>query len=375
MHSAPRFGHTNQFSALFSSTAETEDYAKGLIFAASFIVATFLAWLLILLFLKCLGKNRVGFLSGAAFTTSGPRPFYIRIAFVNAAILFIVFTVLVVTQGITNLNSAVTTVGDTNTEVNSILSDARGISISLKSLAQSSAQVREELTNNLGNFCPAEPNIEVLTGIDFDVLASEAIVLLNELGDFIENDVKNMQQQIEAARETSNLVANTVDEIETNDWQALVILIPYLILGTILLVSVGLAWFNMSGPFFTCFLSWGILPIFIAATIAAFCFSAFVCLTAVANAGTYLLEGCRVMLCDVALTYCSRFVLVYSRGTILSLFLSTDACSGGAAKTPDATVYAVLDNQGLDKQSLYYTAIRYYIEVSLLSDEDIQRAV
>ena len=134
MHSMPRFGHTDQFSALFSSTQETQEYAKGLLFAGCFIAATFVAWGFVLLLFKCLGKDRVGFLSGAAFTTSGPRPFYVRIAFVNAAILFIVFTVLVVTQGITNLHSAVSTVGDTNLEVQSILTDARGILISLNSI-------------------------------------------------------------------------------------------------------------------------------------------------------------------------------------------------------------------------------------------------
>lgn len=45
------------------------------------------------------------------------------------------------------------------------------------------------------------------------------------------------------------------------------------------------------------------------------------------------------------------------------LFCFVDACSGGADKTPDGTVYAVLDAQGLDPQSLQYRAIRYYIEV------------
>lgn len=274
--------------------------------------------------LKCLGKNRVGFLSGAAFTTDSPRPFYVRIAYVNAAILFIVFVILSVTNGITNLNSAVSTVGDSNTEVQSILSDARGIAISLKSIGQSSLEVRQELEGSLGNFCPAEPNIEALTGIDFDALASEAIALLNQLGNFIENDVDNFQTQLRRAQDTSTFVGNTVDTIEANDWQSLVILIPYLSMAVFLLLGVALAWCNKTCSVYTCMLKWGITPLFVCATIAAFCISAFVCFGAVANA---------------------------------------DACSGGASRTPDGTVYAALDSQGIDPQSMYYRAIRYYVEV------------
>lgn len=300
MRVAPRFGHTNEFSALFSTAAESQDYMKGLVFAGSFILAIFVAWSLLLLVCKCYGKNRVGFLSGAAFTTSGPRPFYVRIAFVNAAILFIVFTILVVTQGVTNLNSAVSTVGDSNTEVSSILSEARGISISLTSIGRSTAEIRDELSSNLGNFCPAEPNIEALTGIDFDVLASEAIALLNQLGDFIENDVANMKTQIENAQQASALIGNTVDSIEANDWQSLVILIPYLSLSVILLVGVVMAWCRKSSPVFSCFLSWGVMPIFICATIAAFLFSAFVCFAAVGNAGTLFV----IIIIIVEVTFC-----------------------------------------------------------------------
>ena len=262
MHAAPRFGHTNEFSALFSSTAESQDYLEGLVFAGAFILAIFLAWLLLLAILKCLGKDRVGFLSGAAFTTSGPRPFYIRIVFVNAAILFILFTILVVTQGLTNLHSAVSTVGDSNDEIADILSNARQISISLASIGQSSAQVRNELAQNLGNFCPAEPNIEALTGIDFDALASQAIELLNELGDFIENDVDGMQQQIQSAQDTSALVTRTVDNIQANDWQSLVVLIPFLSLAVLLVIGVCMAWCRRTNRTWTCVLTWGVMPLF-----------------------------------------------------------------------------------------------------------------
>lgn len=44
MRQAPRFGHTSDFSALLSSTEESEDYLRGLVFAGAFILAIGIAW-------------------------------------------------------------------------------------------------------------------------------------------------------------------------------------------------------------------------------------------------------------------------------------------------------------------------------------------
>ena len=335
MHAAPRFGHTSDFSALFASTTATDEYVKGLICAASFILAILVVWCIALLAFKCLGKNRVGFLSGTPFTTPGRRPFYIRLVFVNATLLFILFTVLVVTQGITNLHDAVSTVGSSNSEVQSILSEANGIAISLESIGQSSLEVRDELTKNLGDFCPGEPNIQALTGVDFDALAQEAIVLLNELGNFIEKDINYLQTQIQDAQKTSNQLGSTVDYIEANDWQSLVVLIPYLTLATFMLIGVGLAWFDKTNPLYTCILSWGILPVLICATIAAFLLSAFVCLAAVGNAGMHLLACCGE---HVLLSSISNVVSHYSFCRCMLRWSHRDAgsnylCSLGRTKT------------------------------------------
>jgi hypothetical protein len=291
MRSAPRFGHGNDFSAVFSTSQEDQsDYLWGLTFAAWFILAVFLAWSTALLILKCLGKDRVGFLSGSAFTTDAPSPFYIRIVFVTSCICFIIFTVLCVTQGVTNLYSAVDAVGVSNDAVRSILDEANDISLSLQDIGKSTASIRDELTNNLGDFCPAEPNIEALTGVDFDALAVQAIDLLNQLGDFIENDVSAMRDSISEALTTSQIVEDGVDNIQANDWQSLLILIPYLTLASLMLVGVTLAWCKQSGSIYTSVLNYAILPLFICATVAAYFCSAFSAFSAVANAGAYPLS-------------------------------------------------------------------------------------
>lgn len=113
MRGVPRFGHTNDFSAALSNDdSEVEDYVLGLVFVAGFIMAVFLTWSILLLVFKCMGK-KVGFLSGRPFQNT-TRAFRVRVVFVGSVILFIMFAVLLVVNGITNLQDTLQTVSDTN---------------------------------------------------------------------------------------------------------------------------------------------------------------------------------------------------------------------------------------------------------------------
>lgn len=112
MRSAPRFGHSSDFSLLFSENQDdVTDYALGLIFIGAFLCGLFLMWLLIVSILKCIPST--GFLSGKKFTqpTRGMR---VRIAFITCATIWIIFTILLVTEGLTNLQDTVTTLSNSN---------------------------------------------------------------------------------------------------------------------------------------------------------------------------------------------------------------------------------------------------------------------
>ena len=107
------------FADLFGTEDEQADYLWGLIFAGVFLFVMFILWSIMLLIFKCLGRRRVGpLLSGTAFVKANPNsmcngPFMTRIVFVMSAIIFIIFSVLFVTEGLTNLKSTVSTFLDT----------------------------------------------------------------------------------------------------------------------------------------------------------------------------------------------------------------------------------------------------------------------
>jgi len=188
-------------------------------------------------------------------------------------------------------------------------------------VGKSSGVIRDELVATLGNFCP-DSDVTNVTGQDFDQMAGEAVTLLNELGDFINSNVARVQDGIDRTRETTMDIEDTVHDIDVNDWQSLVVVIPFVLLPSFLLVGVLMAWFNASIGFYTCLLSWLILPLFIIATIVAIISCASTAYLAVANA---------------------------------------DFCSGGINQTPDGTVMEILRRQNFTQQDIVFQAVEYYV--------------
>ena len=112
MRAVPRFSHSSEFSDLFSTNQqEVSDYALGLLFIGGFLLTVFVIWFIILLVLKC--TPGAGFLSGRRFTNR-TRATHVRIVFTTASIFSMLFTILLVTQGITNLQDTLTTVDNSN---------------------------------------------------------------------------------------------------------------------------------------------------------------------------------------------------------------------------------------------------------------------
>jgi NADH:ubiquinone oxidoreductase subunit 3 (subunit A) len=87
------------------------EYINGVLTFSLILVCFFLLWAIILVVLMCMGKRRVGFLSGAPYemhledkTVPNPRVMRGRIVFALCGMLFITFTFLLIFLGIANLS-------------------------------------------------------------------------------------------------------------------------------------------------------------------------------------------------------------------------------------------------------------------------------
>lgn len=69
----PRFGHSSDFTAVFSSTRDDQvDYAAGLIALFVFLLMFFVFWAICIVTFKVMGPANAGFLSGHHFVVPDP---------------------------------------------------------------------------------------------------------------------------------------------------------------------------------------------------------------------------------------------------------------------------------------------------------------
>ena len=211
----PRFGHSDDFALLFSSErSDRVDYSQGLLFGGCFVLAIFVTWTLLLMIFICLGRDKVGFLSGRPFfhqahlgKPGGLRVFWCRVAFFTSGITFIVFTVLLVTRGITQLQQGVTTIGNAGNAIDQTLAEVNAISKSLRDLAVTGRNLRDTINTTLvlqdgqNEYCTANGRqlLEEDIGepFDFDNEINNTIELLYDLDNFIDEDLINLQNSID----------------------------------------------------------------------------------------------------------------------------------------------------------------------------------
>lgn len=216
MHALPRFGYPSDFALLLGTEEQRSEYIYGLLFAGVFILAFFIVWCVVLAIFKCLGSNKIGMFSGSPMrvSESSKRPMIVRIVFIISSMFVVAFSALLVTQGLTQLRNGVVTVYDSSVEVGRILGEVDELVTALDNVGQSAVPIRDELVTRLANdtFCP-NVDLSAQTGEDFDTIIDDAVVFLEDLGDFEGADVSEAKHVINKAQETTVTVSETSDQI------------------------------------------------------------------------------------------------------------------------------------------------------------------
>jgi hypothetical protein len=325
MHALPRFGNTNDFALLFGTQEQRSEYIYGLLFAGIFIYAWFIAWLIVLLVFKCLGQRRVGLLSGSPMKTVGSkRPVMIRTTFIISVIIVVVFSGLLVSQGLTQLRTGMETIYNSSVELNRILEKVNGFANALQEVGQSIQPLKENIVARLANdsFCPGI-NLTEATGVDFDSILNDTVTTLDSANNFTIPKENQTLEALNVAQKTTNNVENTTDNITPSDWQSLIFVVPFSIFAFLYLVGVALAWRKKNVAWYTCILSWVVLPIFVVFIVICFLCSGAIAIGASANA---------------------------------------DFCSGGTTNTPEGTITEILAMNGYSTEDLVFRITTYYIQ-------------
>jgi hypothetical protein len=198
----PRFGRTNDIVALLGSQSEKKDYIVGLIFGAALVFCLFVVWLITITALKFLGKEKVGFFAGTPFeetpsvrkdfplespkrqsadewdddleneynkmrykSHTSPswrsRPTLWRILFLLSGLVYIIFSILLVTKGLANLSRTVDVFQNSLSRLDVVAAYASNIlTDNLRPVSLASEDVYDGLKSEISgdNFCPADPS-------------------------------------------------------------------------------------------------------------------------------------------------------------------------------------------------------------------------
>jgi hypothetical protein len=373
-----RFGHSNNFTALFQEQEEAKDYIIGLIFVGCLIMSLFLAWAILLIVFKCcLRQQNVGFLSGSAYRTpklpeeqakekletqdgvilqEAPapvdadadglvnksetrwpnRPMRGRIVFLTSGVIYITFAALLVTKGITNLQDSVNTMNVSAQQISLISAEAADIiQVGLRDLKDLAGTIRTQISDQFEGqaFCPADPTlINSALGQDISGQADEAIILLDRLGAASE-DLDNLEDGVTTVSSRSLDVIDETEDIDLNDWEALLILIPYIVVPSILMSACVMAFFDVEyHPVLSSAIHYFFMPLFILMNIVAFMAAGMMIIGAGANAD-FCLPG------------------------------------GQTGASPDQSVLQILKLEGYDTESKVFKIFQFYIN-KCLENED-----
>jgi antitoxin component of MazEF toxin-antitoxin module len=395
MAGSRRFGHTNDISALFGESSEANEYIMGLVWLALTFGIIFLLWIIIILFLCCLGSKRVGFLSGQPFarkhyyyaslesnktgglvsgssshnlgqsatdddikpptkndvasfeqsmttnpyeikdgvsespknhvtspnsshnnssyhrrmTSSGlssqhnprsntdhkkdptfcgiDRIKWVRSIFILSNVIFIVFSWLFVTRGLTNAQNTVDTMNQSAASISNLTGEgARVLQNFTDEFNRTSNAVITTLINELSTkteLCPNDPSLSSSTIVQKLGEVSSILVLrlerLQELDSIF--NINSFIRSLNRNSQQANSVYESTNNINLTDWQSLVAIIPGTIVSLLLIVATIMAWnsdhqINQSNPterknleksrgptYLRCMIVWIIVPLFV----------------------------------------------------------------------------------------------------------------
>lgn len=361
MAESPRFGHTRDITLLFADSPEEQsDYYTGLLLASIITAVFFFVFIVVILVFMCCGKSRVGFLSGRPFqrtlcveddygidkeqprhntpkTTACcgvDRSTWVRLTFIISGTIFIIFSFLMVSEGITNLQQTVGTVHQSAMDVGQLAIAAKKITeTSIIAVQDVATNVRGSLVEELSaeNFCPNDPDLENNTaGAKIRDSVDEAVKLLSQVDGFVGDDIDDITDVIDEAIKGAEEIEARTENVNLEKTVGIVILVVFSIIPCLLVSAAIMAQFDVKVPQFVCIINWFLLPVFILMVL---------------------------------------FCVIVSCGMVATASANSDFClPGGYAddpyteRSPDTTIKRILDRTGVKEKDFMRQVTQYYVD-------------
>jgi hypothetical protein len=120
---------------------------------------------------------------------------------------------------------------------------------------------------------------------DFDSILNDTVTTLDSANNFTIPKENETLEALNAAQKTTNNMENTSDNITPTDWQSLIFVVHCSSFVFLYIVGVVLAWRKENVAWYTCILSWVVLPLFVVLIVNCFLCSGAIAIGASAKAG------------------------------------------------------------------------------------------
>lgn len=296
-HDAGRFGHSRDFSYLFSSNeGESEDYIHGLAVLSSLILLFFCIWGLYLIIFKCLGPKRVGrFLCGEPYESRGNNATFGRIVFLVSAVLVIVFAILLAKQSVHQVDETSTVFQTAATDVINITGALNKVLDQIQVTVLLALPIRTKLLNLLeeqicddilGGTTMIPDGLDETT-LEFDDDFVETIGTAPSVQDVLQildstmDELRSIDESVLeeivavdwAVTDLAKLamdVDDTVDTVDTRTKTVSRIMFAFYFPTALLISALVLGWREIYNERFYRFISYVVLPVFTLILFAGF---------------------------------------------------------------------------------------------------------
>jgi hypothetical protein len=194
-----------------------------------------------------------------------------RITLGISSLMIIICTILLVTNGLHELQNLSNTILHTNNDVQSIENEVMNIVTNIRVVSSKAKPIRNELIDFLNrDICPLKPGS--VTEEKIRTVGLDTYNALTNLNDFIEiylNDVSNAVNETNIITSSINDIIINKIQFTTNNPKVTIIILPYFIIPAFLLVAVCMGYYDVFNESFYTFITWFILPVMCIMTLTA----------------------------------------------------------------------------------------------------------
>jgi hypothetical protein len=269
-----------------------------------------------------MGPKHLGVFSGHPFQKEGGFANTGRVIFFLSGMIVMLFSILTVTKGLSELQTTVETVNATNADIIKIHSEFVAISVSLRRVARTATPVRDELVEflNKEDICPLNPGSSVET--DIRKIGDSTLIAMEDLVNFIEDKLELIvNKALDQVREVTRKVESATDSTNLTDGAAAGVMIPYFFVPALLMVALFMGWFEVHSEGYFCFVTWLLLPLYVLMIMFSYAMAGFAALATEGNA---------------------------------------DFCAGGADERPEGTINRIMMQYNLTQGNFYYDTVTFY---------------